>query len=59
MSKKKRQNQQKTFKGELVEERTPEGFRDLAAEEEHAKENPYKTPPNNLTNKAKDYNVKG
>lgn len=51
--------QQKTHKGELVKEESPEGLWDLREKGKDLKNNPYKTPPNNLTNKAKDHNVKG
>lgn len=47
---------QKQFKGELV---LDSASRELTAQEEMLKNNPYKTPPNNLTSKSKMDNQKG
>lgn len=44
-------------KGELVDD---QNMRELTAEEDIIKDNPYKTPPNNLTTKSHEYdNEKG
>ena len=45
----------KTFKHELVQEASPQGLWDQDKEGEALLENPYKTPPNNLTAKKKRY----
>lgn len=38
-------------KGELVDD---QNMREVTAEEDILKENPYKTPPSNITNKGQD-----
>ncbi len=55
----KEREEQKTFLAELVKEESPIGLWDLHAKGDNLRENPYKTPPNNLTTKEKDVNVKG
>jgi len=51
--------EQKTFKGEIVDEQSPGGLWDLEVKGERLRNNPYKMPPNNLTTKRRDANVKG
>ncbi|WP_157833527.1 hypothetical protein [Desulfotruncus alcoholivorax] len=43
------------MKHELVQEESPQGLWDKDKEGEALRENPYKTPPNNLTTKKKKY----
>lgn len=44
-------------KGDLVDD---QNMREITAEEDILKENPYKTPPSNVTNKSQEYgNEKG
>lgn len=45
----------KTYRHELVPEPSPDGLWDKDKEGEALRENPYKTPPNNLTTKQKKY----
>lgn len=45
----------KTYKHELVREESPPGLWDKDKESQALRENPYKTPPNNLTTKQKKY----
>ncbi|SHI78386.1 hypothetical protein [Desulfofundulus thermosubterraneus] len=54
MSKNEIRKEQKTFRHELVREESPLELWDLNAKGKHLRENPYKTPPNNLTTKRKD-----
>lgn len=49
------QDIKKTYKHELVREESPEGVWDKDKEGRALRENPYKTPPNNLTTKKKKY----
>lgn len=49
--KKRIKPQQFSTKGELVDDQNE---RELTAEEDILKENPYKTPPSNITNKGQD-----
>ncbi|AKX93637.1 hypothetical protein [Neomoorella thermoacetica] len=46
-------DEQKTFRHELVREESPRDLWDLETKGENLRENPYKTPPNNLTTKRK------
>lgn len=50
-----------TFKGELVEHETSEELSaaEMAPKQRQLKNNPLKTPPNNLTTKNKNYEEKG
>jgi len=41
--------EQKTFRHELIREEPPDGFRNLKAKGQDLRENPFKSPPNNLT----------
>jgi hypothetical protein len=59
MKDKEIREEQKTFLAELVKEKSPEGLWDLEAKGEKLRDNPYKTPPNNITTKEKEVNVKG
>lgn len=52
----KAQPQMTTFKGELVQD---QASRSLTASEDILKDNPYKTPPNNLTTKDNSPGEKG
>jgi hypothetical protein len=45
----------KTFKHELVQEESPQQLWDKEQKGESLRQNPYKTPPNNLTTKKKQY----
>ncbi|WP_157872798.1 hypothetical protein [Desulfoscipio gibsoniae] len=45
----------KTFKHELVHEESPRRLWDKDEQGEALRQNPYKTPPNNLTTKQKKY----
>jgi len=49
------QDNNKTFKHELVQEKSPIELWDKDEKGEALRQNPYKTPPNNLTNKQKKY----
>lgn len=45
----------KTYKHELVREESPPGLWDKDRKGKALRENPYKTPPNNLTTKRKKH----
>ncbi|KYH32480.1 MULTISPECIES: hypothetical protein [Moorella (nom. illeg.)] len=51
MTDKEISDRQKTFRHELIREESPEELWNLEAKGEVLRENPYKTPPNNLTTK--------
>ena len=49
------QDNKKTFQHELVREESPVELWDKDEKGEALRQNPYKTPPNNLTTKQKKY----